>query len=60
MKRSRFTEEQITSILKEHENFNSRPSDQALRSSHSSAPVTDAPTSTQNGKTNRPSEPKIA
>jgi putative transposase len=40
-------------------NFNPRRSDPALRSSHSSAPVTDAHISIQNGKTNRPSELKI-
>ena len=40
-------------------NFNPRRRDPALRSSHSSAPVTDAPTSIQNGKTNRQSELNI-
>ena len=40
-------------------NFNPRRSDPALRSSHSSAPVTDAHISIKNGKTNRLSELKI-
>lgn len=40
-------------------NFTPRRSDPALRSSHSYAPVTDAPKSIQNEKTNRPSELKI-
>ena len=34
-------------------NFNPRRGDPALRSSHSSAPVTDAHNCIQNGKTNR-------